>query len=273
MKAQMLTFPSVLLDAPRTSDEAAFQPARAQELGVPGASAVRAVRDSTVESCSQSSQPVQHAQWQPLHPAGHRQPCSPPHSNLPGQPGRQGYHRNGQPPLVDAVGQKHWTAEHLLGHEDPRRDFMRARFQPRASNLCAGSGFYPSKIRGNFRSSLLQDVPDVVKAYESVDTPILYASDNVCVLVANENETIDDGVVVKCQHDDETKSDDDVVMKDHYDHDHESVVVMNLLHHDYDKESVVENVHHHEHESAIVVVDMHHDHDNEIVVMDPHHDH
>uniref|UniRef100_A0AAV1SYV8 Uncharacterized protein n=1 Tax=Peronospora matthiolae TaxID=2874970 RepID=A0AAV1SYV8_9STRA len=131
--------------------------------------------------------------------------------------------------------------------------------------------FPPEQDTWKPRSSLLQDISDVVRACESVETPNLDASDILCAFVVN--ETIDYGVVVKCHHDDETKSDDDVVVIFHHDHENESVVVMNVLHHNYENESVVANVYHHDHENEIVVVDLHHDQKNESVVIDPHHDH
>uniref|UniRef100_A0AAV1UDT5 Tf2-1-like SH3-like domain-containing protein n=1 Tax=Peronospora matthiolae TaxID=2874970 RepID=A0AAV1UDT5_9STRA len=103
-KAHRSTFPLALLDAPATSDAAASQSARGQEPGVTGSASVQAACGSSVISRSLFSQPAQLGQGQLQPPAGHQQPCSQPHLHRPGQSGRQQYHREGPPPLVDAEG-------------------------------------------------------------------------------------------------------------------------------------------------------------------------
>uniref|UniRef100_A0AAV1U2E9 Integrase catalytic domain-containing protein n=1 Tax=Peronospora matthiolae TaxID=2874970 RepID=A0AAV1U2E9_9STRA len=160
-------------------------------------------------------------------PAGHQQPCSKPHLHRPGQPGRQQYHREGPPPLVDAEGQKRWIVERLLGHEDPRRDTMSARFQPRASIVYVGSGFHPSRI---------------------------HLVDDLCVLAVSENEMHDDGVVVKCHHDYESESDcENVVVTFHHDDEMKSDdenVATSVYRDDHANENVVASAWHHDLENA-----------------------
>uniref|UniRef100_A0AAV1TX74 Tf2-1-like SH3-like domain-containing protein n=1 Tax=Peronospora matthiolae TaxID=2874970 RepID=A0AAV1TX74_9STRA len=197
-----------------------------------GSASVQADRRSIVEFRSLFSQPAQLDQGQLQLPDGHQQPFSPPHLHRPGCPGRQQYHREGPPPLVDADGQKRWIVERLLGHEDlrrerNRRDSMSARFQPRASNVYVGSGFHPNSI---------------------------HSVDDLSVLAVSENETNDDCVVVKRHQDYETKSDCEyVVVKRHRDdemkNDDENVV-LNVYRHDHANENIVASTWHHDLENV-----------------------
>ena len=65
-------------------------------------------------------------------------------------------------------------------------------------------------------------------------------SDDAIVLAVSENETNDDGIVVKRHHDNETKSDDENVAVNVFPHDHanENVVAI-VCHHDLDNASGV----------------------------------
>uniref|UniRef100_A0AAV1TLX1 Tf2-1-like SH3-like domain-containing protein n=1 Tax=Peronospora matthiolae TaxID=2874970 RepID=A0AAV1TLX1_9STRA len=152
-KAHRSTFRLALLDAPATSDAAAYQPVRAQEHSVPGSASVQAARGSTVESHWLFSQPAHLDQGQLQLSAGHRRPCSEPRLHRLMQPGRHQYHREGPPPLMDAEGQKSWIVKRLLGHEDPRRETKLTRLHERAIKTARkyrvrGSIIHPRRIRG-----------------------------------------------------------------------------------------------------------------------------
>uniref|UniRef100_A0AAV1URE8 Uncharacterized protein n=1 Tax=Peronospora matthiolae TaxID=2874970 RepID=A0AAV1URE8_9STRA len=169
---------------------------------------------------------------------------SPPHLHLPGQPGRQHYHREDPPPLVDVEGQKHLIVEPLLGHEDPRHETTSSRFYARAVLTAR-------KYR---RSSLLRDVPDVVRVYESVHTLGLDLIDDLSVLAVSENETNEDCVVVKRHHDSGAKSDcENFVVKCHHNDEMKSDdenVVVNVYHYDHANENVGASVWHRVPENA-----------------------
>uniref|UniRef100_A0AAV1T2W2 Chromo domain-containing protein n=1 Tax=Peronospora matthiolae TaxID=2874970 RepID=A0AAV1T2W2_9STRA len=186
-------------------------------------------------------------------PAGHRQPCSEPRLHRPGQPGRQQYHRESPPPLVDTEGQKRWIVECLLGHEDPRRENKSSRLHERAVPTARKYrvrwlGFPLEQDLWEPRSSLLREVPDAGRAYESVHTLGSDLVDDLSVLAVSENETNDDCVVVKRHHDYENKSDcENVVVKRHRDdemkNDDENVV-LNVYSHDHANENVVASARH-----------------------------
>uniref|UniRef100_A0AAV1UYX8 Tf2-1-like SH3-like domain-containing protein n=1 Tax=Peronospora matthiolae TaxID=2874970 RepID=A0AAV1UYX8_9STRA len=201
-KAHRSAFPLALLDAPATSEAAASHSARALEPG-----------------------PVQLDQGLLQLPAGHRQPCSPPHLHRPGQPGRRYYHREGPPPLVDAEGQKRWIVKRLLGHEDPRRETKLSRLHARAIIVYVGSGFYPRRMHGN----------RALRFFETFQMSFVHTLgsnlfDDLSIRAVSENETNDDCVVVKRHHDYETKREcENVVVKRHHDDemksDDENIVV------------------------------------------------
>uniref|UniRef100_A0AAV1UUW9 Integrase catalytic domain-containing protein n=1 Tax=Peronospora matthiolae TaxID=2874970 RepID=A0AAV1UUW9_9STRA len=115
-------------------------------------------------------------------------------------------------------------------------------------------GFPPDRDTWEPCSSLLRDIPEVVRAYESVHTLGPDSVDELSVLTVSENETNDDCVVVKRHHDYETKSDcENVVVKrycdDEIEKDDENVV-LNVYRQDHANENDVASAWHHDPENA-----------------------
>ena len=230
-----------LLDAPMTSDAAAFPSVHNQEPGVPDSSSVRSVRGSTAGPHSRSSPPVQPAREQLQLPVKCRQLYLQPHQHHPGQLGRQRYLREGPPPLVDAEGQVRWIVDRIVGHEDPPREATSLAHETRAvpsarKYRIRWLGFPPEQGTWEPRSSLLHEVPDVVRAYESMKPGYPDATAEVNVLVMNEN-----GEAIHCvENENGGKNGNVVVNVYHHDHVYEN---------ENENENVVVNVFHHGHEN------------------------
>ena len=76
---------------------------------------------------------------------------------------------------MDAEGQIRWIVGYIVGHEDPHREAASMGFHIRASIVFDGSGFLPKINMWESHFSRLRDIPDVVRAYELVDSsyPVL----------------------------------------------------------------------------------------------------
>uniref|UniRef100_A0AAV1TSN5 Chromo domain-containing protein n=1 Tax=Peronospora matthiolae TaxID=2874970 RepID=A0AAV1TSN5_9STRA len=149
------------------------------------------------KSHSLFTQLAQLDQGQLLLHAMHQQLCSPSYQHRPGQPGCQHYHREGRPPLVDEKCQKRWFLERLLSHETTHIVATPSARKYRVRWL----GFPPEQDTWEPRSSLLRDVPNVLREYESVHTLCSDLFDELSVLAVSENKTNDYCVVVKRHHD------------------------------------------------------------------------
>ena len=181
----------VLLDAPMTSDAAAFPSLHSYEPGIPGSSSIRVAPGSTDGSHSQSSPPVQHAREPPRLPAERQQPCSQHRQHRPGQPGRQRYLHERPPPLVDAEGQVRWIVDHIVDHRDPSTAAASSAHVTRAVPTALHYrirwlGIPPEQDSWEPRSSLFCEVPDVVRDYESMLSGRTDVNTGVNVLVVNE---------------------------------------------------------------------------------------
>ncbi|KAE9289093.1 hypothetical protein PR003_g25646, partial [Phytophthora rubi] len=115
------------------------------------------------------SPPPQPPSERPRHDS-HRSP-----SRL-GPPKRTSYRREPPPPIVDSAGDTRWIVDHIVAHEDPPRATSRTRIRTRdqASRGIPVArrygvrwlGFPPDDDTWEPRSTLLRDVPDVVREYE-----------------------------------------------------------------------------------------------------------
>ncbi|KAE8969139.1 hypothetical protein PR002_g27525 [Phytophthora rubi] len=136
-------------------------------------------------------------------PLGSSPPQPPPERPTPGSqlppdhlglPKRTSYRREPPPPIVDSAGDTRWIVDHIVPHEDPPRATPRTRVRtssPATRGIPAARryrgrwlGFPPDGDTWEPRSTLLRDVPDVVREYEDE-----IASENATVadLAATEN--------------------------------------------------------------------------------------
>ncbi|CAI5704106.1 unnamed protein product [Peronospora effusa] len=183
----------VALDAPMTCGGVSIPSEPDQASGAPESLSARAVHGSTAGSHSKSSPPGQHVHWQPQPPAEHRQLYSRPDQHRPEQPGRQLYHREGPPPLVDAERQVRWIVDRIVGHEDPPQPLLQSAHEKRAvpsvrRYRVRWLGFPPEQDTWEPRSSLLRDVPDVVLSYEATKSDYSKAGEHANALVTNESD-------------------------------------------------------------------------------------
>ena len=121
---------------------------------------------------------------------------------------------------MDAEGQVRWIVDRIVGHEDPPREATSSAHVTHAvpsarKYRIRWLGFSPEQDTWEPLSSLLREVPDVVRAYESMEpgNPDTYADVNV--LVVNEN-----GEAIHCVENEGDGENENVVVNV-YDHDHE----------------------------------------------------
>ncbi|KAE9171268.1 hypothetical protein PF005_g27214 [Phytophthora fragariae] len=122
------------------------------------------------EPAQPESSPPQPPSERPLHDS-HRSP-----SRL-GPPKRTSYQREPPPRIVDSAGDTRWIVDHIVAHEDPPRATSRTRIRTsdQASRVIPAArryrirwlGYPPDVDTREPRSTLLRDVPDVVREYET----------------------------------------------------------------------------------------------------------
>ncbi|KAE9017795.1 hypothetical protein PR001_g14304 [Phytophthora rubi] len=84
---------------------------------------------------------------------------------------RTSYRREPPPPIIDSAGDTRWIVDHIVAHEDPPR--AKPRSSPATRGIPAARryrvrwlGFPPDDDTWKPHSTLLRDVPDVVREYE-----------------------------------------------------------------------------------------------------------
>ncbi|KAE9214781.1 hypothetical protein PF004_g14941 [Phytophthora fragariae] len=121
------------------------------------------------ESAQPGSSPPQPPSERPMHDSQRS-------TSRLGPPKRTSYRRESPPPIVDSAGDTRWIVDHIVAHEDSPRATPRIR--NRTSDQSTRGipaawryrvrwlGFPPDDNTWEPRSTLLRDVPDVVREYE-----------------------------------------------------------------------------------------------------------
>ncbi|KAE8971040.1 hypothetical protein PF010_g28085 [Phytophthora fragariae] len=153
---------------PATIPSTASSPAPERRANVPH-DAQSPSPQAPPEPAQPESSPPQPPSECPLHDS-HRFP-----SRL-GPPKRTSYRREPPPPIVDSAGDTRWIVDHIVAHEDPSRVTSRTRIRTSdqaSRGIPAGRryrvrwlGFPADDDTWEPRSTLLRDVPDVVREYE-----------------------------------------------------------------------------------------------------------
>ncbi|KAE9079658.1 hypothetical protein PF007_g23361 [Phytophthora fragariae] len=175
--------------------EVELPPAAPRRHASPARESAPAAPGSTAAPPQAPSEPAPLGSSPPQPPPEHPTPGSQLPPDHLGLPKRTSYRREPPPPIVDSAGDTRWIVDHIVPHEDPPRATPRTRVRtssPATRGIPAARrywghwlGFPPDGDTWEPRSTLLRDVPDVVREYEDE-----IASENATVadLAATENE-------------------------------------------------------------------------------------
>ena len=125
---------------------------------------------------------------------------------------------------MDAKGQVRWIVDRIVGHEDHIREVAPSDHETRAVETVRKYrirwiGFPPEQDMCKPRSLILPDVPDVVRAYESIESDYPDQTADMNVLVVHD---VENGNCVIHSVENEIDGEKENFVVNLYHHDHEN---------------------------------------------------